>query len=169
VLQPLVKPKGIDDVPIARLTLWTRDPARGATSSRGRARDRGRAQARPGTRDVYTIGGPTNVVHVSSTRSGSPARLTVADLAARCGRQRRAPGRQRGRPATADTPVQAGSSSPTATTSPSSSSASRRPPVYLEDVATSPTGRTSPSATSGSARRAAPRGIGAAGIDARRR
>src|SRR5512147_889475 len=30
VLQPLVKPKGIDDVPILSLTLWTRDPSRGA-------------------------------------------------------------------------------------------------------------------------------------------
>ena len=30
VLQPLVKPKGIDDVPILGLTLWTKDSARGA-------------------------------------------------------------------------------------------------------------------------------------------
>src|SRR5512145_1980683 len=30
VLQPLVKPKGIDDVPILALTLWTRDEQRGA-------------------------------------------------------------------------------------------------------------------------------------------
>src|SRR5579875_2181401 len=28
--QPLVKPKGIDDVPIVTLTLWTRDPDRGS-------------------------------------------------------------------------------------------------------------------------------------------
>ena len=27
--QPIVKPKGIDDVPIVDLTLWTRDPGRG--------------------------------------------------------------------------------------------------------------------------------------------
>src|SRR5512144_1587300 len=28
--QPLVKPKGIDDVPIVTLTAWTRDPGRGS-------------------------------------------------------------------------------------------------------------------------------------------
>src|SRR5690606_13473287 len=29
--QPLVKPKGIDDVPVMAVTLWTDDPQRGAT------------------------------------------------------------------------------------------------------------------------------------------
>ena len=44
---PLVKPKGIDDVPIVALTLWTRDPARGALRPRaGRARGRGGIEAR---------------------------------------------------------------------------------------------------------------------------
>jgi len=28
--QPLIKPKGIDDVPIVTLTLWSRDPTLGA-------------------------------------------------------------------------------------------------------------------------------------------
>ena len=41
VLQPLVKPKGIDDVPILSLTLWTEDPQRGAHELRaGGARHR---------------------------------------------------------------------------------------------------------------------------------
>ena len=39
ILLPLVKPKGIDDVPIVTLTLWTQDPARGPMSS-GRSQDR---------------------------------------------------------------------------------------------------------------------------------
>src|SRR5512147_1700916 len=30
ILQPLVKPKGIDDVPILSVTLWTKDETRGA-------------------------------------------------------------------------------------------------------------------------------------------
>ena len=47
VLQPLVKPKGIDDVPMLSLTLWTQDPQRGAHELRpGGARHRGRDQAR---------------------------------------------------------------------------------------------------------------------------
>ena len=30
VMQPIIKPEGIDDVPTVTLTLWTEDPSRGA-------------------------------------------------------------------------------------------------------------------------------------------
>ena len=66
VLQPLVKPKGIDDVPILSLTLWTRDPARGAHELRQVAHAIEPELKRvPGTRNVYSIGGPDETVHVA--------------------------------------------------------------------------------------------------------
>jgi multidrug efflux pump subunit AcrB len=65
VLQPLIKPMGIDDVPIVAATLWTNDPARGAHELQRVAHALEAELKRiPGTRDVYTIGGPDNVVHV---------------------------------------------------------------------------------------------------------
>ena len=80
--QPLVKPKGIDDVPVMALTLWSDDPARGATALAEVAHTLETELKRiPGTRDVYTIGAPDRVVAVTL----DPARLashglTVADL-----------------------------------------------------------------------------------------
>jgi multidrug efflux pump subunit AcrB len=66
VLQPLVKPKGIDDVPILSLTLWTKDPARGAHELRQVAHAiEPELQRVPGTRNVYSIGGPDETVHVT--------------------------------------------------------------------------------------------------------
>jgi multidrug efflux pump subunit AcrB len=65
VLQPLVKPKGIDDVPAITLTLWTRDPARGAHELGQVARSIETEIKRvPGTRNVYTVGGRQSVVRV---------------------------------------------------------------------------------------------------------
>jgi multidrug efflux pump subunit AcrB len=65
VLQPLVKPMGIDDVPILTITLWTEDPER---SPHDLARVAHSIEAEikrvPGTRDVYTVGAPEQVVHV---------------------------------------------------------------------------------------------------------
>jgi multidrug efflux pump subunit AcrB len=63
--EPIVKPKGIDDVPIVTLTLWTEDPARGAFELE-RVAHAAEAELKriPGTRDVYTIGGPGHVVRV---------------------------------------------------------------------------------------------------------
>jgi multidrug efflux pump subunit AcrB len=63
--QPIVKPKGIDDVPIVALTLWTEDPARGGHELQ-RVAHAVEAELKrvQGTRDIYTIGGPDNVVHV---------------------------------------------------------------------------------------------------------
>jgi multidrug efflux pump subunit AcrB len=83
VLQPLVKPKGIDDVPILSLTLWTRDPQRGARELRQVARAiEAELKRVPGTRNVYTIGGPDDTVHVTlDPQRLASAGLTVADLA----------------------------------------------------------------------------------------
>lgn len=65
VMQPLIKPKGIDDVPVVTLTLWTDDPARGAHELQRVAHAiEAEIKRVPGTRDVYTIGGPDKVVHV---------------------------------------------------------------------------------------------------------
>jgi len=62
---PIIKPKGIDDVPIVTLTLWTTDEARGAFELEEVAHAAEIELKRvPGTRDVYTIGGPGHVLRV---------------------------------------------------------------------------------------------------------
>ena len=77
VLQPLIKPKGIDDVPMVTLTLWTEDPERGAHELQRIAHSlEAEIKRVPGTRDVYTIGGPDNVVHVKL----DPQRLAAYGL-----------------------------------------------------------------------------------------
>ena len=65
ILPPIVKPKGIDDVPILSATLWTEDPERG-TEDLLKVAHALEAEIKrvPGTRDVYTIGGAQDVVHV---------------------------------------------------------------------------------------------------------
>jgi multidrug efflux pump subunit AcrB len=63
--QPVIKPMGIDDVPIVSLTLWTDDLQRGAFELERIAHAAEVELKRvPGTRDVYTIGGPGHVVRV---------------------------------------------------------------------------------------------------------
>src|SRR5690606_20101729 len=65
ILQPLVKPKGIDDVPIVTLTLWTQAPDRGAHELGQVARAiEAEIKRVPGTRNVDTIGSPESVVRV---------------------------------------------------------------------------------------------------------
>jgi len=55
----LVRPMGIDDVPVMGLTLWTDDASRGATELAEVAHTLETELKRvPGTRDVYTIGAP---------------------------------------------------------------------------------------------------------------
>jgi multidrug efflux pump subunit AcrB len=62
---PLIRPMGIDDVPIVTVTLWTDDAARGSHDLQRVAHALEAELKRvDGTRDVYTIGGPDNVVHV---------------------------------------------------------------------------------------------------------
>jgi multidrug efflux pump subunit AcrB len=65
IMPPLVKPKGIDDVPIVAATLWTEDPERGTHDLLLVAHAlEAEIKRIPGTRDVYTIGGGRNIVHV---------------------------------------------------------------------------------------------------------
>ncbi|NOT88970.1 MAG: efflux RND transporter permease subunit [Lysobacter sp.] len=72
--QPLIKPKGIDDVPVMALTLWSDDPATGIESLGAVARTlETEIKRTPGTRDVYTIGAPDRVVAVTL----DPARLAA--------------------------------------------------------------------------------------------
>jgi len=82
ILQPLVKPKGIDDVPIVTLTLWTQDPARGAYELGQVARSIETEIKRvPGTRNVYTIGSPQSIVRVQlDPQKLAGFGLTVDDL-----------------------------------------------------------------------------------------
>ncbi len=78
VMPPIIKPKGIDDVPIVSLTLWTEDPQRGAYDLQKVAHAIEVELKRvPGTRDIYTIGGPDDVVHVEF----DPAALAAHNLA----------------------------------------------------------------------------------------
>jgi multidrug efflux pump subunit AcrB len=77
--EPLVKPKGIDDVPVATVTLWTKDRTRGATELGYVARALEEELKRvPGTRNVYSVGAPERVVHVQL----DPARLAGHGLTA---------------------------------------------------------------------------------------
>jgi len=65
VAQPIIKPKGIDDVPIITLTLWSKNTDTGAFElskvAHGLETELKRIQ---GTRDIYTIGSPQRVIHV---------------------------------------------------------------------------------------------------------
>ncbi len=65
VSQPIIKPKGIDDVPIVTLTLWSTREEVGAYELQQVAHAiEAELKRVKGTRDVYTIGGPDQVVHV---------------------------------------------------------------------------------------------------------
>ena len=81
--EPLVKPKGIDDVPIVALTLWTKDPTRSAFDLE-RVAHAVEAELKrvPGTREVTTIGGPGRAVQVLiDVDKLNAAGLAVADIA----------------------------------------------------------------------------------------
>ncbi len=65
ILDPIIKPKGIDDVPVVTLTLWSDDPERGASEVERVAHAAEIELKRvPGTREVQTLGGPGRVVRV---------------------------------------------------------------------------------------------------------
>jgi len=77
VQQPLVQPKGIDDVPVVTVTLWTEDKERGAHELQRVAHSiEAEIKRVAGTRDVYTVGGPDSVVHVKL----DPQRLAAYGL-----------------------------------------------------------------------------------------
>ncbi|MGD9020500.1 MAG: efflux RND transporter permease subunit, partial [Lysobacterales bacterium] len=63
--QPIVKPKGIDDVPIVTVTLWSEDEQRGGHDLLKVAHAlEAEIKRVPGTRNVYSIGGEKDIVHV---------------------------------------------------------------------------------------------------------
>jgi multidrug efflux pump subunit AcrB len=79
VLPPLVKPGGIEDVPILSVTLWRKSLSEGmgADSLAQIARSLETEIKRvPGTRDVYTVGAPEHVVRVEL----DPRRLAARGL-----------------------------------------------------------------------------------------
>ncbi|OOZ13686.1 multidrug transporter AcrB [Solemya velum gill symbiont] len=63
---PIIKPKGIDDVPIVTATLWSSNPSVGAYEL-GQVAHTIEAELKrvPGTRDIYTIGEPERTVKVT--------------------------------------------------------------------------------------------------------
>ncbi len=73
----IVKPKGIDDVPILALTLWSDQPEWDATALQQLALSlESELKRLPGTRNIATIGGDQKVVQVTL----DPARLAAHNL-----------------------------------------------------------------------------------------
>ena len=65
VLEPVIKPRGIDDVPILSLTFWSQDVAKSAFDLQQVARAVEIELKRiKGTRDVSTLGGPDHAIRV---------------------------------------------------------------------------------------------------------
>ena len=82
VLAPIVKPKGIDDVPIVTLTLYSKDPATGAFDLERVAHSiEADIKRVRGTREVVTVGGPGRAVNVELDAARMRASgVTVTDL-----------------------------------------------------------------------------------------
>lgn len=76
VLPPIVKPTGIDDVPVLAITLWSRDAQPAAELERIAHGVETELKRVPGTREVQTIGGPGRAVNVQL----DPARLRERGL-----------------------------------------------------------------------------------------
>jgi multidrug efflux pump subunit AcrB len=64
VLTPIVKPKGINNVPVLAATLWTKDAASALDLQRVAHSVESEPKRLPGTREVVTIGGSGRAVHV---------------------------------------------------------------------------------------------------------
>ena len=82
VLDPIIKPKGIDDVPIVTLTLFSRNSELGSYELERVAHSVETELKRvPGTREVVSVGGPGRAVRVEidPTRMAG-AGITVPDL-----------------------------------------------------------------------------------------
>ncbi|MDH4052475.1 MAG: efflux RND transporter permease subunit, partial [Rubrivivax sp.] len=75
-LAPIVRPKGIDDVPVVAVTLWSRAAAPALELERVAATMEAELKRVPGTREVRTIGGPGRVVQVAL----DPTRLRARGL-----------------------------------------------------------------------------------------
>ncbi len=81
-LPPLIKPKGIDDVPVVAVTLFARDPQQGAYALERVAHSiEGDLQRVAGVREVTTLGGPGRAIGIELDPARlKAARLTVSDL-----------------------------------------------------------------------------------------
>ena len=64
-LAPIVKPKGIDDVPVLAVTLWSKDEQSAAELERVAHTVEAELKRVPGSREVQTLGGPGQVVQVT--------------------------------------------------------------------------------------------------------
>ena len=64
-LTPIVRPKGIDDVPVFAVTLWAGDARPAQDLERVAATVEAELKRVPGSREVQTIGGPGRVVQVT--------------------------------------------------------------------------------------------------------
>lgn len=77
VASPIIKPKGIDDVPIVTLTLWTENPDQGRYELTQVAHAiESELKRVPGTRDIYTLGDANDIVHITL----DAARLAAYDI-----------------------------------------------------------------------------------------
>jgi multidrug efflux pump subunit AcrB len=76
VLPPIVKPKGIDDVPVLAVSLWSANEASAFELERVARSLESELKRVPGTREVATIGGPGRAVQVSL----NPTRLRERGL-----------------------------------------------------------------------------------------
>ena len=76
-LTPIVKPKGIDDVPVLGITLWADDQRSALEIERVAHTLEAELKRVPGTREVSTIGGPGEVVQVQL----NPARMRERGIA----------------------------------------------------------------------------------------
>ncbi|MDE2593127.1 MAG: efflux RND transporter permease subunit [Burkholderiales bacterium] len=63
-LPPVVKPKGIDDVPVLGVTLWSKDSQSAFELERVARSLEAEIKRVPGTREIQTIGGPGQAVQV---------------------------------------------------------------------------------------------------------
>lgn len=82
VSQPIIKPKGIDDVPIITLTLSSRD-AQGSGYELSKVAHTLETELKrvKGTRDIYTLGGPEHIVNVELNVSSLDAyNISIDDL-----------------------------------------------------------------------------------------
>ncbi len=75
--EPVVKPKGIDDVPILTATLYAKNPQQGAVDLERVAHTlEAEIKHVPGTREVTTLGGPGRAINVLL----DPARMAAAKV-----------------------------------------------------------------------------------------
>jgi multidrug efflux pump subunit AcrB len=84
VLSPIVKPKGIDDVPILSFSLWSKNPAIAAADLERVAHSMEAELKRvAGTRSVQTIGGPGRAINIEiDVAKLAASQLSMAELQA---------------------------------------------------------------------------------------